>query len=55
MSLYVSDALPVDIRCLNDVVSTSIGRNYVASTLIRCHFYVMCPLGCIHGNEGRLF
>ena len=33
------------IRCGNDVVSTSMRRNYVASTLIRRHIYVMCPLG----------
>ena len=31
--------------CQNDVVSTSMRRNHVASTLIRRHFYVMCPLG----------
>ena len=30
---------------LNDVVLTSMRRNYVASTPIRRHFYVMCPLG----------
>ena len=29
----------------NDVVSTSIRRNHVAPTLIRRHFYAMCPLG----------
>ena len=33
------------IWCQNDVVSTSMRRNHVASTLIRRHFYVMCPLG----------
>ena len=37
--------LAVDIWCQNDVVSTSMRRNHVASTLIRRHFYVMCPLG----------
>ena len=26
-------------------------RNHVASTLIRRHFYVMCPLGILSGNE----
>ena len=33
------------IWCQNDDVSTSIRRDHVASTLIRRHFYVMCPLG----------
>ena len=32
------------IWCQNDVVSTLMRRNHVASTLIRRHFYVMCPL-----------
>ena len=36
---------PVGIWCRNDVVLTSMRRNHVASTLIRRHFYVMCPLG----------
>ena len=36
---------PVGIWCQNDVVSTSMRRNHVASTLIRRHFHVMCPLG----------
>ena len=35
------------IWCQNDVVSTSMRRHHVASTLIRRHFYVMCPLGSI--------
>ena len=30
--------------CQNDVVLTSMRRNHVASTLIRGHFHVMCPL-----------
>ena len=30
----------------NDVVSTSMRRDHVASTLIRHHFNVVCPLGC---------
>ena len=38
--------VPVGIWCKNDVVSTSIRRNHVASTFIR-HFYVMCPLGSL--------
>ena len=36
---------PVGIGCQTDVVLTSMRRNYVASTLIRRHFYVMCLLG----------
>ena len=36
---------PVGIRCQKDVVSTWMRRHHVASILIRCHFYVMCPLG----------
>ena len=35
------------IWCQNDVVSTSMRRYHVASTLIRRHFYVMCLLGII--------
>ena len=33
------------IWCQNDVVSTLMRHNDVASTLIWRHFYVMCPLG----------
>ena len=36
---------PVGIWCQNDVVSTSMRRNHVASTLIRRHFCTKCPLG----------
>ena len=39
---------PVGIWCQNDVVSTSMRRNHVASTIIRRHFYAMCPLGECH-------
>ena len=39
---------PMGIWCQNDVVSTSMRRNHVASTLIRRQFYVMRPLGGIH-------
>ena len=35
----------VGIWCENDVVSMSMRRYHVTSTLIRHHFYVMCPLG----------
>ena len=37
---------PAGIWCQNDVVSTSMRRNHVASTLIRRHFRPKCPLGC---------
>ena len=33
------------IWCENDVVLTSMRRDYVASTLIRRHFDTKCPLG----------
>ena len=33
------------IWCENDVVLTSMRRDYVASTLIRRHFGTKCPLG----------
>ena len=36
---------PAGIWCQNDVVSTSMRRQHVASTFVRRHFYVMCPLG----------
>ena len=36
---------PAGIWCQNDVVSTSMRRNHVASTLIRRHFRTKCPLG----------
>ena len=38
---------PVSIWCQNGVVSTSIRRHHVASTLIRRHFHIMCPLGAL--------
>ena len=37
---------PVGTWCQN-VVSTSLRRNHVVSTLVRRHFYVMFPLGGI--------
>ena len=47
---------PVRIWCQNDVVSTSMRRGNVASTLIRCHFYVMCPLGmCCGARKPKQF
>ena len=36
---------PADKWYQNDVVLTSMQRDDVASTIIRHHFYVMCPLG----------
>ena len=36
---------PAGIWCENDVVLTSMRRDYVASTLIRRHFDTKCPLG----------
>ena len=36
---------PLGTQCLNDVVSTSMRRDHVASTLIRRHFDVICLLG----------
>ena len=39
------EALPAGIWCENDVVLTSMRRDYVASTLIRRHFGTKCPLG----------
>ena len=37
--------VPAGIWCENDVVLTSMRRDYVASTLIRRHFDTKCPLG----------
>ena len=39
--------IPAGIWCENDVVLTSMRRDYVASTLIRRHFGTKCPLGYI--------
>ena len=36
---------PAGIWCENDIVLTSLRRDYVASTLIRRHFDTKCPLG----------
>ena len=43
-----SNTLPVGIWCPNDVVSTSMRRDHVASTLIRRHFNTKCLLGCLY-------
>ena len=45
VDLFIVD--PAGIWCQNEVVSTSMRRDHVASTLTRRHFYVMCPLGNI--------
>ena len=41
----------VGVWCQIDVVSTSMRRNHVASTLIRRHFYIMCPLANMGENN----
>ena len=38
---------PAGIWCQNDVVTTSMRRHHVASTLIRRHFGTKCPLGYV--------
>ena len=43
--IYPLYASPAGIWCENDVVLTSMRRDYVASTLIRRHFDTKCPLG----------
>ena len=44
---------PAGIWCQNDVVSTSMQRNHVASTLIRRQFRTKCPLGgWVRGAHG---
>ena len=43
--LQMQDDDPAGIWCENDVVLTSMRRDYVASTLIRRHFDTRCPLG----------
>ena len=47
ITIYIKakKVIPVGIWCQNDVVSTSMRRDHVASMLIRRHFYVMCLLG----------
>ena len=47
-NVYIlSIANPAGTQHQNDVVSTSMRRDHVASTLIRRHFNVVCPLGII--------
>ena len=45
---------PAGIWCENDVVLTSMRRDYVASTLIRRHFDTKCPLGVHEELVNRL-
>ena len=45
---HVSCNHPAGTQHQNDVVSTSMRRDHVASTLIRRHFNVVCPLGSFH-------
>ena len=42
---YCKSSIPACKQHQNDVVSTSMRRDHVASTLIRRHFHVVCPLG----------
>ena len=51
---YRKQNIQVGIWCQIDVVSTSMRRLHVESTLIRCHFYVMCPLGCTSNQTSLL-
>ena len=44
---------PAGTQHQNDVVSTSMRRDHVASTLIRRHFNVVCPRGG-GGGAGNL-
>ena len=46
---FIQQFRPVGLWCQNDVVSTSMRRHHVASTLTRRHYYVMCPLGGCYG------
>ena len=50
----LSGPSPAGTQHQNDVVSASMRRDHVASTLIRRHFAVVCPLGrCPHILEDR--
>ena len=43
----LNNNFPADTQYPNDVVSTSMPRDHVESTLIRRHFNVLCPLGWV--------
>ena len=45
MGKIFCNIIPAGIWCENDVVLTSMRRDYVASTLIRRHCDTKCPLG----------
>ena len=49
--LLIRSAIPAGKQHQNDVVSTSMRRDHVASTLIRRHYNVMCPLGWACSNS----
>ena len=56
-SEVIVESDPAGTQHQNDVVSTSMRRDHVASTLIRRHFNVVCLLGkaqisCASGYEG---
>ena len=46
---------PAGIWCENDVVLTSMRRDYVASTFIRRHFDTKCPMGIVASMVGGSF
>ena len=50
-SVVMEGNYPVGIWCQNDVVSTSMRRDHVASTLIRRHFNTKYPLGTVNGSH----
>ena len=49
----LTELFPVDTQRLNDVISTSMRRDHVASTLIRRHFDLMCLLGVFQVQHNR--
>ena len=57
-SPYFTAEIPSTVTCntqhQNDVVSTSMRRDHVASTFIRRHFNVVCPLGIVSRLFGKM-
>ena len=51
----INRIFPAGIWCQNDVVSTSMRRYHVASTLPLRHFHVMCALGNYLGRGSTPF
>ena len=47
-------SLPAGTQYQNDIVSTSMRRDHVASTLIRRHFNVVCSLGLSLASAWRV-